>query len=53
MLEMETSINKIQITVETIISRQHQTQERISEVEDKIEEKITKKNSNDYNIKEF
>jgi TolA-binding protein len=38
MLEMKTSINQIQTTMGSIISRQDQTEERISEMEDKIGE---------------
>jgi TolA-binding protein len=35
---MKTSINQIQTTVDNIISRQDKTEERISQMEDKIEE---------------
>jgi TolA-binding protein len=35
---MKTSINQIQTTMDSIISRWDQTKERISEMEDKIKE---------------
>jgi predicted 2-oxoglutarate/Fe(II)-dependent dioxygenase YbiX len=38
MLEMKTSINQIQTTMDSIISRQDQTKERILEMKDNIEE---------------
>jgi TolA-binding protein len=38
MLEMKTLINHIKNTVDSIISRQDQTEERISEMADKIKE---------------
>jgi hypothetical protein len=38
MQETKTSINQMQTTVNSIISRQEQTKERILEMEDKIEE---------------
>jgi hypothetical protein len=44
---MKTSINQIKITACSIISRQKQAEERISEIEDKIKKilhTITKKN---------
>jgi hypothetical protein len=38
MIEMKTMINQIKLTVYHIISRQDQTGERISEMEDRIRE---------------
>jgi TolA-binding protein len=38
MLEMKTSTSQIQTTVDSIISRKDQTEERISEIEEKIKE---------------
>jgi hypothetical protein len=38
MLEVKTSINQIQITMDSIISRQDETEERIWEMETTIEE---------------
>jgi hypothetical protein len=35
---MRTSINQTKTTVDTIISRQDQTEEKISEMEDKVRE---------------
>jgi hypothetical protein len=42
-------INQIKITVDSVISRQYQTEERISEMEDKIKEilHITTKTKNE------
>jgi TolA-binding protein len=37
-LEMKTSINQIKTTVHSLISREDQTEERISQMKDKIEE---------------
>jgi hypothetical protein len=38
MLEMKTSINQVQTTVGSIINKQDQTEERTSEMQDKIKE---------------
>jgi hypothetical protein len=37
MLEVKTTINQIQTVMGNIITREHKTEERMSEVEDKIE----------------
>jgi hypothetical protein len=56
MLEMKISINQIKTTVDIIISRQDEAEERISETENKIEDVLhvnnhKEKNAYDYNIK--
>jgi TolA-binding protein len=43
MIEIKTSINQVQTTRDSIISRQDQTEERISEMEDKIQDLVQAK----------
>jgi hypothetical protein len=49
MLETKTSINQIQTTVDNIISKQDQTVERISEMEEKIKESLHAHNHKEKN----
>jgi hypothetical protein len=50
MLEMKTSINQMQTTINNIITRQEQTEERISEMEDDVEWQLHISNHKEKNV---